>query len=193
MKQNHFKPSSMLRFSASFFSSALLVATVLLISGCDDDPEPVNEEEVITTLTLTLTPNGGGTPVTLRFYDEDGDGSIQPQKTVSGPLAANKTYAGVITLLNETETPAGNITEEVKEEADDHLFCFTITNANLTVNATDKDNNNLPVGIETSWVTGAAGAGTVKVVLRHQPGAKTGNCPGAGDTDIEVDFDVTIQ
>lgn len=193
MKKNNFKPSAMLRRSTSLFSSVFLLATMLLITGCDDDPEPVNEEEVITTLNLTLTPNGGGNTVTLRFYDEDGDGSIQPQKTVSGPLAANKTYAGVITLLNETETPAGDITAEVKEEADDHLFCFTVANANLTVIATDKDSNNLPIGIETSWVTGAAGTGTIKVVLRHQPGVKTGNCPGTGDSDIEVDFDVTIQ
>jgi hypothetical protein len=193
MKKNNAKPFEMLRSSTSLLSSAFLVATMLLITACDDDPKPVNEEEVITTLTLTLTPDGGGNNVTLRFYDEDGDGSIQPQTTVSGPLAANTTYAGVITLLNETETPAGDITEEVRDEADDHLFCFTASNANLTVNATDKDSNNLPVGIETSWVTGAAGAGTVKVVLRHQPGVKTGNCPGAGDSDIEVDFDVTIQ
>jgi hypothetical protein len=191
--KTYVSPSEMSRSSALFFSSAFLIATMLLMSGCKDDPKPVNEEEVITTLNLTLTPAGGGSTVTLRFYDEDGDGSIQPQKTVSGPLAPNKTYTGAITLLNETETPAGDITAEIREEANDHLFCFTITNTNLTISATDHDSNNLPVGLETSWVTGAAGTGVVKVVLRHQPGQKTGNCPGAGDTDIEVDFDVTIQ
>lgn len=191
--KNHFKPTDRLRSLILFFSSTFLVATLLLIMACDDDPEPVNEEEVITTLNLTLTPVGGGNSVTLRFYDEDGDGSIQPEKTVSGPLTPYTTYDGVITLLNETESPAGDITAEVKEEADDHLFCFTTSNLNLTVSAKDKDSNNLPIGIETSWVTAAAGTGTVKVVLRHQPGEKTGNCPGAGDTDIEVDFNVTIQ
>lgn len=191
--KNHLKPSDMLRSFIPFFPSTFLVATLLLVMACDDDPEPVNEEEVITTLNLTLTPVGGGNSVTLKFYDEDGDGSIQPIKTVSGPLAAYTTYDGVITLLNETETPAGDITAEVKDEASDHLFCFTTTNVNLTVNAKDKDSNNLPIGIETSWVTAAASTGAVKVVLRHQPGEKTGTCPGGGDTDIEVDFNVTVQ
>ncbi|MBT1698595.1 hypothetical protein KK083_17010 [Fulvivirgaceae bacterium PWU4] len=191
--KNQLKPSDSLRSFILFFSSTFLVATLLLVMACGDDPKPVNEEEVITTMTLTLTPVGGGNSVTLKFYDEDGDGSIQPVKTVSGPLAAYTTYEGLITLLNETATPAGDITAEVKNEASDHLFCFTTSNVNLTVNAKDKDSNNLPLGIETSWVTGAVSTGTVKVVLRHQPGEKTGNCPGGGDTDIEVDFNVTVQ
>ena len=36
--------------------SLLLIATLVFTSCDNDDPEPVNEEEVITTLTATLTP-----------------------------------------------------------------------------------------------------------------------------------------
>ena len=40
----------------------------------DITPEPINEEEVITTMTVTLVPDGGGTEIVLSFQDLDGDG-----------------------------------------------------------------------------------------------------------------------
>ena len=99
--------------------SILLFASLLFVACSNDDenPEPVNEEEVITTMTVTLLPNGGGTPVTLQTRDLDGDGPNAPTVTVSGNLTAGATYNGSIVLLNETEDPAENITEEVQEEA----------------------------------------------------------------------------
>ena len=176
-----------------FFSCLVLVATLLLLNSCKDDPEPVNPEELITTLTVVLTPTGAA-PVTLKFYDADGEiGSIAPVKTVSGAFAANTTYNGAITLLNEAEDPDENITAEIQAEDEDHLFCFTVTTANVTVTATDMDSNGRPVGLASQWTTGAASTGKVKIVLRHQPGGKTGTCPGPGDTDIEVDFDIVVQ
>jgi len=36
--------------------SILFIASILFTSCDNDDPEPVNEEEVITTMTATLTP-----------------------------------------------------------------------------------------------------------------------------------------
>jgi hypothetical protein len=192
-----------LRLLSHFFLCAFVVATSLLMS-CSDDPEPVNEEEVITTLTITLTPVGvGGDPVILEFFDEDGDGAIEPVYTYTpttgggspaGILSASTTYNAVIELLNETETPAEDITVEILEEADEHLFCFTPGGTlNLVIESTDEDGEGLPVGIASSWVTGAASTGTVTVVLRHQPGVKTGDCPGDGDTDISVTFNIAIQ
>jgi len=50
------------------------LAGSLLITSCKDDPEPPNEEEIITTVMYTLTPDGGGTSVTMSFEDLDGDG-----------------------------------------------------------------------------------------------------------------------
>ena len=170
-----------------------VIVMLVVVSSCGDDPEPVNEEEVITTLTVVLTPNGGGTPVTLKFYDADGDGSIAPLKTISGNLSANKTYAGVITLQNESQATPVNITTEVKSEANHHLFCFTIAGSSLTVVANDTDGNGLPIGLSSTWTTTTAGAANVKIALRHQFETKTGACPGSGETDVEVDFDLTIQ
>lgn len=186
----------MLRWLSRSFLGAFVVAT-LLLNSCSDDPEPTNEEEVITTLTVTLVPVGGGTEVTMEFYDEDGDGPIDPVYTYSSggdeAVLSLANYTGSITLLNETESPAGNITEEIEEEADDHLFCFTPSSAlGLEILYEDEDGEGLPIGLESLWA-GFTSSGTVKIVLRHQPGEKTGVCPGSGDTDIDVTFNVTFQ
>jgi len=98
---------------------ALGVFSMLFITSCEkDEPEdPIipNEEEVITTLNFTLTPDGGGTPVVLSFQDLDGDGGNAP--TISeGTLDNNTIYNGSLELLNELEDPAEDITLEGAEE-----------------------------------------------------------------------------
>ena len=195
---------TLIKFRISFF----LLAT-LLVSGCSDDPKPVNEEELITTMRITLVPQGDGTTVTLEFKDIDGDGSVEPvytyePSTGSGTntaalLTSGITYMATIELLNETKTPAESITAEIEEEADEHLFCFEETLSGLTVTYADTeakyltDGSSKVVGLATSWQATTVGNGTVTVSLRHQPGTKTGDCPGSGDTDIEVTFNVSIQ
>ena len=39
---------------------ATVIFTTVLFVSCVNDSEPINEEEVITTLTVTLVPEGGG-------------------------------------------------------------------------------------------------------------------------------------
>ncbi|MCU0356149.1 MAG: hypothetical protein MUE95_01075 [Cyclobacteriaceae bacterium] len=200
----------MLRVSKHLFACLVLVATMLLMS-CGEDPEPANEEELITTMRVTLVPQGGGTTVTMEFKDLDGVGANPPVFTYSPStggatpaalLAANKIYNASIVLLNETESPAEDITEEIEEEADEHLFCFTPAmsgGATLNIQYADKESDfitgggNRVVGIKSTWSTGNAGSGNVTIVLRHQPGTKTGACPGTGETDIEVTFALVIQ
>lgn len=176
-----------------------LAMGAIFMSACDDDPIVVNEEELITTLRMTLTPQGGGTPVVLSFVDLDGDGGNAPIIT-GGTLAANTTYTGALTLLNESETPVEDITEEIEEEDDEHQFFFAISSGlNLTVSYADQDGNSNPIGLATTAVAGAASTGTLTVTLRHEPnktaaGVKDGDITNAGgETDIEVAFPVTIQ
>ena len=80
----------------------LTIATVAIISlnSCSNDDKPVNEDEVITTVTTTLT--GGGQVITLTSRDLDGDGPNAPIITVSGDLTANTSYMGSVSFLNET-------------------------------------------------------------------------------------------
>ena len=75
-----------------------LMATVMTSCSSDDDtPEVVNEEEIITTMTVTLTSANGS--ATLQSQDLDGDGPNAPVVTADN-LSANTTYTGSIVLLN---------------------------------------------------------------------------------------------
>jgi hypothetical protein len=169
----------------------------LMLTSCSDDdgnPDPVNEEETITTMTVTLTPEGGGDVITLQSQDLDGDGPNPPTVTVSGDLAGNTTYVGGIVLLNETESPAEDITEEVEEEADEHQFIFIISGSLASATATDTDGNGNPVGIVFELATNTAGAATLGITLRHEPTKPNdGTLNGAGgETDITQTFDLLI-
>jgi len=175
-----------------------ILFTVLFLNSCkDDDPIDMNDEEVITTLTYTLTPTSGDV-VTLSFLDLDGDGGDDPIIT-GGILQSNMSYIGVLDLKNEAETPAESITEEIEEEALEHQFFFTATGANLTVGYADEDDNGNPLGLVTTLTTSDASSGTIQVVLRHEPdksatGVQSGDITNAGgETDIEVTFDITLQ
>ncbi len=179
--------------------SMSLVATALFVSCSNDDSNPVNEEEVITTLTATLT--GGGQTITLTSRDLDGaEGPNAPVITVSGDLRASTNYTGTLDLLNEAATPAESITEEIQEEAEDHQFFFNASNALATFGyAAPNDGNGHPVGLNFTVTTGAtAGTGTLTIILRHEPnkngeGVAAGNIANAGgETDIQVSFPITV-
>ena len=168
-----------------------LLATAL--SGCSDDPESTNEEEVVTTVTVTLTLETG-TAITLSWDDTNLDAIVDDTEIIiSGALKINTEYAAAIQLLNKSADPDIDITEEVDEESKDHLFCFTVTGVAITIGYDDEDRNGLPVGLSSTWTTTTASTGTVNITLRHQPGVKTGDCPGAGDTDASITFTVEVQ
>ena len=180
------------------FLSTAIFATVLFVACSNDDdntPKPVNEEEIITTLTVTLTPNGGGTPITLQTRDLDGDGPSAPVITVSSSLIAGATYNGSIVLLNETVNPPENITEEVEEESDEHQFFYTVSGGlDLTTEYADFDGDGNPLGIEFTFIAGAASSGTLTFTLRHEPTKpNTGLNDAGGETDIAATFNLTVQ
>lgn len=181
---------------------ALPLLSILFFTSCEkDDPKIPNEEELITTLIYTLTPDGGGTPVQFTFQDLDGDGGNDPIIT-NGTLMANTTYAGVITLLNETETPPILISDEVEEEAEEHQFFYQFSHVFLTgaFEYADADANGNPIGLLTTFETPNSQSDlTLTITLRHEPnkaapGVNRGFIDQAGgETDIEVTFDVTVQ
>ncbi len=176
-----------------------LLASLLFLSltvfSCTDDPDPVNEEEVITTMTVTLSANAVGTPVELKYVDLDGDGPNAPVITVSGDLASETVYNGSIVLLNETESPAENITEEVEEEDDEHQFFYTVgAGLDAAVEYGNFDGNLNPLGTEFLLSTGAAGSGTLTFTLRHEPKKPNdGLSDAGGSTDISATFALTVQ
>ena len=177
----------------------VLFAASLVLFSCsndDDNPAPVNEEEVITTMTAVLTPVGSGTAVTLQTRDLDGDGPNAPVVTVSGNLVAGTTYNGVMTLLNETEDPAENVTLEIQDEDEEHQFFFIAGGGlDVTTAYSDTDDNGNPVGLFFTVTANTPSSGTMTITLRHEPAKPNdGTLAGAGgETDITASFNVTVQ
>jgi hypothetical protein len=197
---------------------SLLLATSLSVhTACSDDDVEGNgnEEEVITTITLSFTPAGGGAAVTAAFDDPDGDGGEAPSVDPID-LATATTYDLTVRFQNKLETPPEEITDEVRDESDQHQLFFTGTAVNgpasdqpaapLTHTYADTDANGLPVGLSNSIVT-TSGTGTLTVVLRHLPPvndvavkvaelASTVRADGLaalpGESDVQVDFAVTV-
>lgn len=179
-------------------SYAVLLSAVLLFSQCKtEEPEPVIEEELITTLTMTFSPVGGGDDVVFKLDDEDGNGPIEPVYT-NGILEANTDYKASIELRNEQE--GEDITVEVQEKGAEHQFFFEFENSlKIDFAYDDADANGDAIGLATIFTTGDVSNGTLTVVLRHESdksadGAAEGDLSNAGgETDIQAIFDVVIE
>lgn len=179
------------------FAFLLLGSGALLLASCGGE-DLETKQAVITTLTYTLTPNGGGDPVILSFRDLDGNGDNAPVIT-GGILLPYTTYTGTLTLLNELENPVRDVTAEVQAEADKRQFFFAATNT-VSIAYNDSDNNGYPLGLSTTISTGIfmPGTSSLTVILRHQPdkdarGVADGDISNAGgETAIEVAFPITI-
>jgi hypothetical protein len=190
----------------------LVTGSLFFLSSCKkDDPKPENIPEAITKATLTFTPTGGA-PIIVTATDPDGDGP--KARVLSGPinLVKNVSYTLTITLINELAKPTDpeyDVTAEVEEEKDEHLFFFAWTNntfssptgngnvdnRNDVVNYADADNNSLPLGLETNWTTiNATGTGTFQVILKHQPNLKSATTTSTdGESDLDVTFNLTVN
>ena len=176
------------------------VLFTLLLASCSKDnetPEVVNEEELITTLTVTLVPDidPTGSIIVLTTRDLDGDGPNEPVVTVSSNLTAGVAYNGTIELLDETKSPADNITEEVEEEADEHQFFYTIgSGLDVTATATNLDSEGNLLGTEFELTANTASSGSLTFTLRHEPTKPNDGLSSAGgETDIAATFSITVE
>ena len=199
-------------FSLNKFQFLVLMIG-LLIAGCEsDDPQKEDTPELITKATLTFTPVGGGTVVTATATDPDGEGVQDIAVDGAINLTDGVNYTLSLSLINElaeVTSPEYNITEEVEEEGDEHMFFFAWTgdvfsnptgNGNIdnradAVNYEDEDEGGLPIGIVTSWTAGAAASsGTFRVVLKHQPDLKTETSGSdTGESDLDIEFEINVN
>ncbi|WP_027075891.1 hypothetical protein [Maribacter antarcticus] len=177
-------------------TTLILLSLGLMTLSCsndDDNPVAVDEEEVITTMNISLT--AAGNTVTLSSQDLDGDGPNAPEINVTGTLSANTVYTGSIELLNETESPAEDITLEVAEEDDEHQFFYNVSGALSGFDYVDVDGNNNPVGLSFTITTGDAGTGILQVTLRHEPKKPNDGtlADAGGETDIAQSFSIGVE
>lgn len=184
--------------------SALFISSFLFLTSCsnDDSPAPVNEEEVITTVKITLL-SSSSSSIVMKSTDLDGDGPNPPEYILTGGnLVAGESYTGSVEFLNELENPVGNITEEVEAEGQDHQVFYQLPASigNITYDALNVDANGKPIGLEFNLVAGTSGStGNLTVTLRHLPnksanGVSNGDITNAGgSTDAEVSFPVVVD
>jgi len=199
-----------------FFIYIAIICITFSFSGCDNGNEPQKEDvpELITAVTLTFKPVGGGTNIVVSATDPDGEG-IQSIKT-DGPVTLPKStsYTMTITLINglaEQNSPGWDVTAEVQQESDEHMFFFGWTgnafadpagNGNIDARGdkvnygTSIDTKGLPLGLTTEWKTAdvATTGQTFRIILKHQPGLKSAtSSSNDGETDLDVTFPLTIQ
>lgn len=167
----------------------------LLLSSCKkNEPEPVQDNELISTMRLTFTE--GSNKLVYTIKDLDGDGGKAPVADVI-KLLPNKTYAVTTEFLDETKSPVVNLTAEIEKESAEHLVVFEAPANLLTIARTDKDSRGFEIGLKATARTAAAINGSLKVTLRHQPevgGKPVKNGTSAlGSTDFEGTFAVEVR
>jgi hypothetical protein len=176
-----------------FFSLMLLASFGFL--GCKKDKADPNEEELITTVKVKLTDKSNGAVSNFEFRDLDGEGGAAPTKFDEIVLGRGKVYDCALEILNESVTPADNITAEILAEANDHQFYFAATDGLVAVANLNNDGKGLPLGTTSVWTaSGNAGSGTLTITLKHKPGVKAaGDAVTVGETDIALSFKLKVQ
>jgi hypothetical protein len=183
----------------------IVIGGILTSCGDDDVPPEENEGEVIDLVTLTFIPQNGGSSVIAKAVGPQG---LNFETEVIN-LDINKTYDLAIKVENSEE--GENITEEIEEEAKEHMFFFSFTagifsdpagdgnvdNRSDDINYNDQDGDGNPVGLTTTWTTAntASANGDFQVILKHQPdGIKTAtSTSNDGESDIELTWTININ
>ncbi len=178
------------KFLAFFF-----IAGLSLTSCSDDDdnsPEVVNEEEVISDVSITFTDEGGASTTytyTDPLYREDS--YVDPEIH----LISGETYTVKMNFYNNSDPEDPEVvTDEIREEKDDHFLEFAFQGANVTVSRVDEDtidSNDVKIGLTTRWTAGDASQGSTTVTLIHQPETKDTSNPNGSHTGGETDAQVT--
>jgi hypothetical protein len=194
---------------------ALTTSVAFISGGCGDDPASCADDptgptcgggdpENISRVTVTLTPIGGGAVATSSRFDPDGSQLPLPigAATATLVLQKGKTYNGVLALLNDIN-PADivDISAEVLAESEFHRFFYTLTCVGVTAPVagqnTDSQTPPQPFGSTYQIVVDAAAptnaACTLNIKLRHFENNKGDGTGTNFETDLDVDFPVSIQ
>lgn len=182
----------------------LALTGLMVMTACEDDPaapSDENETELITRITVSLTPVGGGTAQTATIDDPDGMGPLPPSAASAVlTLTPGTTYNGTVAVFDASDpNDIEDITVEVRTEDDEHRFFYTVTGVNgVTIPdaSLDQDGNGAPLGITFQVVAaaGASGSGQIRVVLSHYDDVPKGNgATPSNETDVDQSFPVTVR
>ncbi len=181
-------------------ATALALLASLTLTACDSgEPDgPPNEEELITQVAITLTnDDDAGDSVTITGTASDGEviDTFTPSRITLRPGA---TYSGTIALDDTINNV--DITDEVRDEADEHLFRYSFQPASGgTVTLTDSESDyqsggrDIAVGLtfQATVASGASGTGTLSAVLYHFDDApKTSSTATSDEIDVDIAFPI---
>jgi hypothetical protein len=173
-------------------------------------------------LTFTPVGEDEGVTFTWSDPEADGDPEIDNiVLSDASDEASHETqdYLVDIELWNDLEEPVENVTAEIATANDEHQFFFTGSavsgpatgeNPEALVEHVyaDSDAMGFPVGLENTISTIALGEGLLVLTLRHLPpeggeAVKTADLAEevasggfgsiGGDTDIQIEFDMTVE
>jgi hypothetical protein len=185
----------------------LILATVILsamtiFSSCDKHDEHDHDDdhnhgnELITTIRFVFTDTTSGSVDTFSWKQPKGPGTPITLDTIR--LTSGTSYAVRVEVLDESKSPAQNISNEIAQKAKEHRFVYTVSSNRIQLQITDFDTHNPPLelGLKLQANVGVSGDSTAtwRAVLKHYSTAvpKTQG-PAAGSTDIDVLFPVLIQ
>jgi len=168
-----------------------LTVFIISLSCTKEAPELVDEQELITTVRLSIKgPNNSL---------QEAEWKMDAPNTSTIQLASQTQYEVTISIWDESDPlDIENITNEVKSEADEHQFFYEFAGVEIDFNSATSDvvdSQNNPLYVVSEWNTGALGEGSVQVYLIHDPTTKTStNRAGfGGATDVQVTFDLRIE
>lgn len=205
--------TNVLKVVKKYGKYALLLGGAVLTSCSSDDdaPEEENVVEAFTDVTLVFTNNADASDVvTAKAQDPDGVGVQELEIQDEITLTSGATYTLTYEILNALDpSDPEDLGAEIREEDNEHQFFFAFTagafsdpagdgnidNADDAINYGDTDENDNPVGLSSTWTTGAALAdGSFNVRLQHQPDVKTATSGvNDGDTDFDLAFVLNIE
>lgn len=177
-----------------------LATTIFTSCNKGTDAVPV-DQELITTIKLTLTNTADFADVQTFTYKVDNGfngtsgGSVRADTMT---LKAGAFYNSSIQVLNEQANPVDDVTNEILNEQQVHLFLYSSAPATgtgaLTFTNGRKDSAGKPFNLTGTVTAGAAGNGKLTVYLIHEPTNKEGITPAeaGGNTDAVATFPVRI-
>jgi len=172
----------------------IILAFGVSLQNCSENEsgKKPNKKEIIDAINIDIWIPGVLEPYSQFLYDPDGDGTFEPDDLYPTLLfQTNVTYSANMYYV---AGPEGDLSEEINDEKDDHLFCYEVTNNVISVTYKDEDSNDLPFGWQTEWTTGDVEVtGQLTITLRHQPGTKTGDCSTAGEVDFQVVIPIEVS
>ena len=196
----------MSRFT-SLAALALVGAVPLTLTACSsgepDDPG-AGDEELITRVEVTLTNTSDAQDaVTIVASDPDGDGEGVTYSPASISLRPGATYSGTIELRDTVNDE--DITAEIEDEAEEHLFAFsldpasagsiTLTDTESDYTTEDDNNGDFAVGLafQIAVSANASSDGFLNARLYHFDDApKTRNTATSDEIDVDVAFPVAF-